>query len=311
MPAVYSLQQLTQASGMASQQLVMNSSALGLMKKNKASFCGNRSRLSFAPANPFAQMLRASSRLNLSPVCKCSLISKAPVDAIFFDIDGTMIDSDLLHFRAFQELLLEVGYNGGVPIDEEFYVRDVCGKHNDLLGQFLFPQWDARKSTQFLANKEELFKKMAVKELKIVAGLDRMFKWIKDRGLKHAAVTNAPRPSAEFLLSRTGLGDKFETVVIGIEWGRPKPFPDPYLKALELLRVSNKRAFVFEDSIAGIKAGVAAGLPVVAVAIRNPPELLEEAGAVMTIRDYNDPKLWKALAELDKIAAEAKVAVGV
>uniref|UniRef100_A0A7N0TIR3 Haloacid dehalogenase-like hydrolase domain-containing protein Sgpp n=1 Tax=Kalanchoe fedtschenkoi TaxID=63787 RepID=A0A7N0TIR3_KALFE len=315
MPSGYyshSLQQMTQVSGMASSPQSHShapKSSLNLMK-TKTNFCGETRRLTSSSVNPFAKMmLVASSGLNLSPIRKCSLAPVAPVEAVLFDIDGTMIDSDSIHFRAFQQLLLEVGYNGGVPITEEFYVKDVCGKHNDVLGPYLFPDWDVRKSRQFLDKKEALFKKLAVKEMKMVDGLDRMFKWIKSRGLKHAAVTNAPRPSADFLLSMTGLGDFFGTVVIGIEWGRPKPFPDPYLKGLELLRVSHRRAFVFEDSIAGIKAGVAAGMPVVGVALRNPPELLLEAGAAFTIKDYNDPKLWVALAEVDKITADAKMTV--
>ncbi|CAM8987441.1 unnamed protein product [Rhodiola kirilowii] len=262
-------------------------------------FCGDNTHFRFAAVPSSRRMVSA---------CKSSLASVAPVEAIYFDIDGTLCDSDPIHFLAFQQMLQEVGFNQGVPITEEFFITQISGKHNDNIGPVLFPDWDVQKSRKFLDDKEALFRRLAAKEIKQVDGLDKLCKWITDRGLKHAAVTNAPRPNAELLLSMLGLADFFKVLVIGTEWGRPKPCPDAYLKGLEMLKVSHKRAFIFEDSVSGIKAGIAAGMPVVGVALRNPAELLEEAGAVFTIKDFNDSKLWTALEELDKIAGKPTVA---
>lgn len=50
-----------------------------------------------------------------------------------------------------------------------------------------------------------------------------------------------------------------------------------------------------KDSVSGVKAGVAAGMPVVGVASRNPEQYLLDAGASFVIKDFNDPKLWSAL----------------
>lgn len=82
--------------------------------------------------------------------------------------------------------------------------------------------------------------------MKPVNGLYKLKKWIEDRGLKRAAVTNAPRPNAEQMISTLGLSDFFDTVVLGSDCEHAKPFPDPYLKALEILNVSKDRTFVFE-----------------------------------------------------------------
>uniref|UniRef100_A0A7N0V9E0 Haloacid dehalogenase-like hydrolase domain-containing protein Sgpp n=1 Tax=Kalanchoe fedtschenkoi TaxID=63787 RepID=A0A7N0V9E0_KALFE len=263
-------------------------------------FCGDRNTHIRVAAIPFPR--------NMVSMCKSSLASVAPIEAIFFDIDGTLCDSDPLHFLAFRQMLQEIGFNGGVPITEEFFITQISGKHNDNIGPILFPDWDVQKSRQFLDDKEALFRKLAAEEMKQVDGLDKLCQWITDRSLKRAAVTNAPRSNAELLLSMLGLSNFFKTLVIGTEWGRPKPCPDAYLKGIEMLQVSPKRAVVFEDSVSGIKAGIAAGMPVVGVALRNPAELLEEAGAVFTVKDFNDPKLWAALEELDKIAVKPMVA---
>lgn len=88
--------------------------------------------------------------------------------------------------------------------------------------------------------------RLASEQLKPVKGLDKLCEWIKERGLRRAAVTNAPRPNAELIISMLGLADFFEKLVIGSECDRAKPFPDPYLTALHGLGVSNKHAFVFE-----------------------------------------------------------------
>lgn len=82
--------------------------------------------------------------------------------------------------------------------------------------------------------------------MKPINGLYKLTKWVEDRGLKRAAVTNAPKENAELMISILGLSDFFHCVVLGSDCERAKPFPDPYLKALELLKVSKDHTFVCE-----------------------------------------------------------------
>ncbi|KAK6935036.1 Haloacid dehalogenase-like hydrolase [Dillenia turbinata] len=228
-----------------------------------------------------------------------SLSGQAPLEAVLFDVDGTLCDSDPLHYYAFREMLQEIGYNGGVPVDQDFFVENIAGKHNDDIARSLFPDWDFERARQFLVDKEAMFRKLASEQLKPVPGLYKLKKWIEDRGLKRAAVTNAPRPNAELMISILGLSDFFQAVILGSECEHAKPFPDPYLKALDLLNVSKDHTIIFEDSVSGIKAGVAAGMPVVGLTTGNPEHILVEAGPAFLIKDYEDPKLWAALEELD------------
>ncbi|KAL5724323.1 hypothetical protein ACHQM5_007599 [Ranunculus cassubicifolius] len=234
---------------------------------------------------------------------KYCLVGLAPLEAVLFDVDGTLCDSDPIHYLAFVQMLQEIGFNGGVAITEEFYVENIAGKHNEYLAETLFPDWDHEKSMKFLMDKEALFRKLSGDKLVKVNGLNKLRKWIEDRGLKRAAVTNAPRPNADLMLSTLGLTDFFQDVIIGGECERAKPYPDPYLKGLESVKASAAHTLVFEDSPSGTKAGVAAGMPVVAVTFRNPEHLLKEAGATLLINDYDDPKLWEALEELEKAGA--------
>lgn len=88
--------------------------------------------------------------------------------------------------------------------------------------------------------------RLVTEQLKPVSGLYKVKKWIEDNGLKRAAVTNAPRPNAELMISMLGLSDFFEAIIIGDECEYAKPHPDPYLRALELLKVSKDHTFIFE-----------------------------------------------------------------
>ncbi|XP_024030671.1 haloacid dehalogenase-like hydrolase domain-containing protein Sgpp [Morus notabilis] len=235
---------------------------------------------------------------------KSSLCGLAPLEAILFDVDGTLCDSDPLHHLAFSEMLQEIGFNGGVPIDEEFYIKTISGKHEADIARALFPD-DHERGIKFVEDQEAVFRRLAAEQLKPLNGLFKVKKWVEDRGLKRAAVTNAPRINAELMISRLGLSDFFDAVIIGSECARAKPHPDPYLKALDILKASKNHTFIFEDSVSGIKAGVAAGMQVVGIATRNPEHLLMQAKPAFLIKDYADPKLWEALEELDRKKGKA------
>ncbi|XP_052208957.1 haloacid dehalogenase-like hydrolase domain-containing protein Sgpp [Diospyros lotus] len=228
----------------------------------------------------------------------------APLEAILFDVDGTLCDSDPFHYQAYCELLPQIGFNDGKPITEEYYIKYISGKHNEDMATFFFPD-DHQRGLKLTEDKEALFRRLAKDKLKPVKGLYKLKKWVEDHGLKRAAVTNAPRENAELMISTLGLSDFFDVVILGSECEHAKPFPDPYLKALDVLKVSKDHTFIFEDSVSGIKAGVAAGMPVVGLTTGNPEHLLMEAKPAFLIKDFEDPKLWAALNELDRKAGSA------
>ncbi|XP_012842626.1 PREDICTED: haloacid dehalogenase-like hydrolase domain-containing protein Sgpp [Erythranthe guttata] len=274
-------------------------------------YCDNKSAIAMA------KNLVQHSQTKHIAIKNCPLLKLAPLEAVLFDIDGTLCDTDPLHYDAFREMLQEIGFNGGVPIDEDFFVKNIAGRHNEDIASILFPD-DHERGVKFLDDKEAMFRRFSyrafflilngnyriVKEkIEPVKGLHKLTKWIEDRGLKRAAVTNAPRENAELMISLLGLSDFFQALILGSDCEHAKPFPDPYLKALEILNVSKEHTCVFEDSVSGIKAGVAAGLPTVGLTTRNPAELLMEAKPALLIKDYEDAKLWTVLDELDKTAS--------
>ncbi|GAQ85962.1 HAD-superfamily hydrolase [Klebsormidium nitens] len=215
--------------------------------------------------------------------------------AVFFDVDGTIAVSDPLHFKSFQEMLSNVGFNGGIPIDEAFFQKNISGRHNPDIAKDLFPDWPMDKAMQFMDDKEAHFRKLALGILEPTGGLLRFCKWVEEKGLTRAAVTNAPRANAEQMIKAVGLEQFFQLLVIGSECKRGKPHPDPYEDALKHFGLQPNEAVVIEDSSAGLQAAVAAGIPSVGILTGNPESSLIAAGASVTIRDFDDEKLWKAL----------------
>lgn len=112
-----------------------------------------------------------------------SLAFLTPLQAILFDIDGTLCDSDPTHYNAFREMLQEVlfkiscmlylclitstdiaivpqiGFNGGVPITEEFFIKNISGMHNEELCSVLLPNWDLQRARKFMDDKEAFFRR--------------------------------------------------------------------------------------------------------------------------------------------------------
>lgn len=120
--------------------------------------------------------------------------------------------------------------------------------------------------------------------------------WADERGLRKAAVTNAPRANAEQMLSAIDRLQWFDTLVIGDECSAAKPDPEPYLAAMRNLGVAPAECVAFEDSPSGARAAVAAGVFTVGILSTQPAESLVAAGCGTLVADFHDKALWEALA---------------
>lgn len=211
--------------------------------------------------------------------------------AILFDLDGTLVNTDPVHFKIWHQMLLEAM---GRSIDHAFFNTRISGRLNDLILQEFFPNWTAEQAKAFAVKKEALFREKAG-ELTRMPGLTAFLEWIAEQGLQQALVTNAPRPNVDFMLNVLRLSDAFPVLIVGEEAPAAKPDPAPYQMALKALEISVEEAIVFEDSPAGLRSAVGAGIYTVGVASCHPSESLYQLGASLVINDFTDPKLHKML----------------
>ncbi|MFW2541917.1 HAD family hydrolase [Primorskyibacter sp. 2E107] len=211
--------------------------------------------------------------------------------ALLFDLDGTLIQSDPLHFAVFSEMFEERGQS----IDEAFYMEHIHGQLNLDSFPRLFPGEDAQALSDL---KEDRFRARLTGGQSPMPGAPELLRTARAAGWGLAVVTNAPRINAEHMLAAIGLREAFEVLIIGDECARGKPDPEPYLAAMRMLHVQPEHCVAFEDSPSGLKAARASGAYTVGIRSAGDDPHLRAAGAHETIQDYNDPGLETILARL-------------
>lgn len=187
--------------------------------------------------------------------------------AILFDFDGVIADSEPVHYACWREILQP----WGIELDWDLYLRECAGIADSLmLRRFCNekkPPLDFEAIWAEYPRKREMFRtRMEQTEvvpretIELIHQLD---------AYKLAVVTSSGRAEVEPPLIRAGIRDRFGALVCGLEVPKLKPAPDPYRRAAELLNV--ERALVIEDSDAGEQSGRAAGFDV--LRIKRPGEV--------------------------------------
>ncbi|MBM9595577.1 HAD family hydrolase [Roseitranquillus sediminis] len=209
--------------------------------------------------------------------------------ALLFDLDGTLLATDDLHYEVFADL----GRLHGVGIDRARYDAEIQGRMNAAIFASLFPSGDAPALAD--AKEAEFRRRLATAGAQPLPGLPDLLEWAAQRRLRTAVVTNAPRINADAMLAAIGLAGRFDTIVIAEECARGKPDPLPYLTAMRRIGVAPEGCVAFEDSRSGIRSACAAGARVVGLRTSLDAAALEAAGAGLAIGDFTDPALWDLL----------------
>ena len=149
-----------------------------------------------------------------------------------------------------------------------------------------------------LNEKEEFYREAYAPYVAPINGLENFLTELKNAGIKMAMATSATVQDIDFILDRIPIRDDFDAIVESTMVSKPKPNPDIFLKAAERLGADPAKCIVFEDSFAGIKAGNAAGMKVVAITTGHPAEALHPVALV--INDYSELTVQKLAALFEK-----------
>ena len=205
--------------------------------------------------------------------------------AVIFDLDGTLTNSDKVHFQVFQDFFAR----HSIALDRTLYKEKVSGRQNvAILADFL-PHLPKSEAEAFSDRKEATFRQLAKGQITPIPGLLTLLAQIQNKNLASAVVTNAPPENALFMLSELNLSSTFNLVVIADELPRGKPDPLPYQTALDKLGIVASEAIAFEDSSAGIRSATAAGIHTVGLTTTLTAAELLALGAERAIADFTDP----------------------
>ena len=206
--------------------------------------------------------------------------------SLLFDLDGTIVETDHLHFDAFKSVFTPYG----VEVDWDIYTSRVMGKNNPEIAADFLPHVPASEHAAIMDRKETAYRER-LHAIESASGLLALLNWADHEGIPCAVVTNAPRLNADAVLAMLDLRHRFKVLVIGPELQQAKPHPLPYLTALEALGADAARSVGFEDSRSGIASAAAAGLGVVGLTSSLDPGVLTGAGAHIAGRDFTDPAI--------------------
>lgn len=191
---------------------------------------------------------------------------KMPIEAVLFDMDGLLLDTEAVYTRA----LLEAAEANGVEMPLEFChsMIGVPGKECEILIQTFFGP--ALSIDRF----RESFRSSVARELEagleVKAGVAEILDFLESRGLPTAVATSTGRTTADRHLQQAGLLERFKAIVTRDDVERGKPSPDIYLEAARRLGVPPDRCIALEDSHNGLRAAHAAGTMAIMV-----PDILQ------------------------------------
>ena len=182
---------------------------------------------------------------------------------VIFDCDGVLVDTEPVANRALARVLGECGYEISYEECRRLFVgrtmQAVQAHVEKALGQPLGEDWPERIRDETL--------KAFAEGIEPVAGAREALEALAERGLPCCVASSGKFEKMRFTLGRTGLLPLVEDVLFSAEEVRHgKPAPDLFLHAASRMGHAPERCLVIEDSVPGVQAGVAAGMPVIGYA---------------------------------------------
>ena len=195
-----------------------------------------------------------------------------------FDWDGVVIDSAVQHERSW-ELLAEEEKK---PLPPDHFEQGF-GKVNAVIIPGILGWTDDPEEVLRLGLRKEQLYRDLLRENPIteLPGVRNLLNALRDEGVPSVVGSSTPRRNLEVSIELLGLEGLFHDLVSSDDVTNGKPDPEVFLKAAERINCAPGRCIVFEDSLHGIKAGLAGGMKVVGVATTHKAEKLAAADKIV------------------------------
>ena len=204
--------------------------------------------------------------------------------AVIFDLDGLLIDSEIISYKMYADLLQK--HNLRFTLDT--YARQYSGKNEVTnMQNLIFTYHLPITLEQGLSYVSALEKEYFAKGVPLKPGARELLHFLKRRDIKILLASSSTRERALFVLAQHGIENCFDAMVFGPEIAHGKPAPDIFIKAREKSGEASGDCLVLEDSEAGIRAAYAAGIDVICV-----PDMKRPDGAFLSVAAAVLPSLF-------------------
>ncbi|WP_440055216.1 HAD family hydrolase [Pseudoalteromonas sp. T1lg65] len=184
------------------------------------------------------------------------------IKAVLFDFDGTLVDSETLHYESWKQVLEPYR----VHYDEATFCDEFSGVPTLQAAAILNQRHGLQRSAEDLCTeKNDLFVKTAASLKPKLMPFAKDIVELAAQQYRLALVTGSSRAEALPVLEYYGLTDYFQVIVTKDDVENPKPHPEPYLRALSLLELPSQEGIAIEDTSTGLQSAKGAGLRAVAV----------------------------------------------
>ncbi|MBR2806366.1 MAG: HAD family phosphatase [Oscillospiraceae bacterium] len=182
--------------------------------------------------------------------------------AVFFDMDGLVLDSEKVFYREFHKALIPRGID--IPMDK--FVTLLGRTNDDISLRFHEMYPDFENYDEFSRQFDIDFQKtVSAEAIPVKKGFHELIEALRARGIRKYIVTSSYLSWANTLLKNAGVYDLFDEIITGEMVENSKPAPDMYLHAMDVAGASADECLVLEDSIAGCMSSVNAGIRVICV----------------------------------------------
>ena len=175
-----------------------------------------------------------------------------------FDFDGVITDSEGYVFRILQQMIKD---HYGVSVDDgDIWMTIGCS--DEKVAEYIAAKYNIEYTVSIARELRKGYPDYYTEYegLKPYPYLPELLAKLKDHGRKIAIVSSTDRYHLESAISRMGLSIYLDAIVSGSDVRNKKPFPEPYLRGLEVLSANTCDSVAIEDSPTGIESAIAAGL---------------------------------------------------
>ena len=217
------------------------------------------------------------------------------LNAVIFDLDGTLLDNNDFHLKSWKQYLKQIG----MEISDEDYKANISGRTNKDATEHVFnKKMTNDEAEQYYLEKEKIYRELYATVIKPVNGLINLLTELQQNGIKMAIATSGILVNIDFMFDHVPIRHFFEQVINSTHIQNGKPDPEIFITTAQKLQVDPENCIIFEDSIAGVEAANAAGMKVVALTTTHTSNELYDADLV--IDDYTQISYSQLVAMLEK-----------
>lgn len=213
------------------------------------------------------------------------------VRAVICDLDGTLIDSERVFAEAARRLLAA----RGKELDPAFMASIQGTPGRDAMPRFLtqYQLTDALEDLK-LEYKQHFYETLAGERPPLMPGVVELLDRLEAHQIPKAIATSSRREYVDTVFTPYGFSDRFEFVLTADDVTHGKPHPEIFEKAIQRFGMPAAEVIVIEDSVAGLRAALAAGVRCIIVPHEHTPmELVAKAHAI--VARLNDAAMWRIL----------------